>query len=118
MVGDSELYAIYIKLSSRDICSFIRLIWNLTAFAKVILGVSINAPPFIITVAASGTYKTLNPICCKTTESVAKAVVFPAHGPPVKHILVIGCLLCFKALGCPMRSSRQLFDGLLNGSSC
>jgi hypothetical protein len=44
-------------------------------------------------VAASGTCNTLNPIYYKTTERVASAVVLPAHGPPVKHILVIGCLL-------------------------
>ncbi len=29
---------------------------------------------------------------------VARAVVFPAHGPPVRHILVIGYLLCDRTL--------------------
>lgn len=56
-----------------------------------------KAPPFIKIVAASGTYSTLKPICCKTTDKVAKAVVFPAQGPPVKQILVIGCLLSLMA---------------------
>jgi len=48
-------------------------------------------------VAASGTYSTLKPICYRTTDNVARAVVLPAHGPPVKQILVIGCLLSLMA---------------------
>ena len=50
-----------------------------------------NAPPFINIVAASGTCNTLKPIYYRTTDKVAKAVVLPAQGPPVKQILVIGC---------------------------
>jgi len=84
-------------LSSKDICNFIRFIWNLTELARVIFGVSIKAPPFIKMVAASGTYSTLKPICYRTTDNVARAVVLPAHGPPVKQILVIGCLLSLMA---------------------
>ena len=78
-------------MSSRDICIFITLIWNRTASAKESFLVSIMAPPFIRSVAASGTSRTLKPNCYKTVDRVAKAVVFPAHGPPVRHILVIGC---------------------------
>ena len=66
-----------------------------------------KAPPFINSVAASGTNKTLKPIYYSTTERVANAVVFPAHGPPVRHILVIGCLLSFNAL-------TDALDGLVN----
>jgi len=44
-------------------------------------------------VAASGTWRTLNPIYVMTLLRVARAVVLPAHGPPVKQILMIGCLL-------------------------
>ena len=51
-----------------------------------------KAPPFIKIVAASGTCNTLNPIYYKTTDKVAKAVVLPAQGPPVRHTLVMGCL--------------------------
>ena len=76
-----------------------------------------NAPPFIKIVAASGTYNTLKPICYKTTDNVANAVVFPAHGPPVKHILVIGCLLSFKAF-LASNGSSLLLVVLLRESSC
>lgn len=107
------------KLSSKDIWSFIRLIWNLTALERVILPVSIKAPPFISRVAASGTCSTLKPICCKTTDSVASAVVLPAHGPPVKQILVIGCLLSLRAfLASRAEPSSLLLDVRLRLSSC
>jgi hypothetical protein len=57
------------------------------------------APPFINRVAASGTYNTLKPIYVSTVVRVVRAVVLPAHGPPVKQILVIGCLLSESTLG-------------------
>ena len=97
MVGLSDDMAIWMKLSSSDIYSFIRLIWNRTALDSVILPVSMKAPPFMSKVAASGTCSTLNPICWSTTDSVARAVVLPAQGPPVRQILVIGCLLSLRA---------------------
>lgn len=40
-------------------------------------------------VAASGTYRTLKLILDRYSEIIARAVVFPAEGPPVKQILVI-----------------------------
>ena len=43
-------------------------------------------PPFIISVAASGTKSTLKPFRVKCYEIVAKAVVLPAHGPPVRQM--------------------------------
>lgn len=52
------------------------------------------APPFISMVAASGTTRTLKPICDRVWLSVARAVVLPAQGPPVRHILMMGNLLC------------------------
>jgi hypothetical protein len=64
-------------------------------------------------VAASGTKRTLYPIYFRWSESVASAVVLPAHGPPVKHILVIGNLLyCLSSLClalCTIGSSIILF---------
>ena len=90
MQGFSLLYAISIKISSRFIWSLIRFIWNFTASLNVIFGVYISAPPFIRIVAASGTYKTRYPIYYKWRVRLAKAVVLPAHGPPVRQILVIG----------------------------
>jgi hypothetical protein len=65
----------------------------LTASANVNFLVSIIAPPFISIVAASGTNKTLKPNYYSTVDKVESAVVLPAHGPPVKQILVIGYLL-------------------------
>ena len=78
------------KISSRFIYNFIKEIWNLTACEIVIFPVWINAPPFIKMVAASGTCKTRYPIYFKWRDNVARAVVLPAQGPPVKQILVIG----------------------------
>ena len=48
-------------------------------------------PPAIIIVAASGTSKTLKPETVSYSAIVAKAVVFPAQGPPVRQIRVIWC---------------------------
>ena len=93
IVGYSLDWAISTKMSSSCIWSLIKLIWNLTALLKDILGVWIKAPPFIRMVAASGTCKTLYPICLRCNDNVARAVVLPAHGPPVKHILVMGYLV-------------------------
>jgi hypothetical protein len=50
---------------------------------------TINAPPFIRSVAASGTTRTLIPNYVKSYLIDAIAVVLPAQGPPVKHILTI-----------------------------
>jgi hypothetical protein len=41
------------------------------------------APPFISSVAASGTVSTTYPSICRSDYSTARAVVFPAQGPPV-----------------------------------
>ena len=81
------------KISSSTIYVRITFIWNLTASENVNFLVYIIAPPFINMVAASGTCRTLNPIYVMTLFRVARAVVLPAHGPPVKQILMIGCLL-------------------------
>jgi hypothetical protein len=50
---------------------------------------TIIAPPFMSRVAASGTINTRNPSYVKSVYSIASAVVLPAHGPPVMHILKI-----------------------------
>ena len=47
---------------------------------------TMKAPPFIISVAASGTTKTLQPSWVKSYVTSAIAVVLPAHGPPVRRI--------------------------------
>ena len=47
-------------------------------------------PPFIIRVAASGTLNTLKFLSSNSFVTFYKAVVFPAQGPPVKHILYTG----------------------------
>ena len=93
IVGWSLDYAISTKISSRFIYNFIKFIWNLTALLKLIFGVWISAPPIMRMVAASGTTSTLYPICFKCSCKVARAVVLPAHGPPVTHIRVIGVLV-------------------------
>jgi hypothetical protein len=53
---------------------------------------TMKAPPFIRAVAASGTTRTLIPNYVRSYLIDAIAVVFPAHGPPVKQILTILCL--------------------------
>jgi len=45
------------------------------------------APPLIRIVAASGTVRTMKPSCWRSDCKTAKAVVFPAQGPPVMQIL-------------------------------
>ena len=60
-------------------------------------------------VAASGTRSTLYPIYFRWSDRVARAVVFPAQGPPVRHILVIGSLLS-------LRASRSLADATIGSS--
>jgi hypothetical protein len=49
-----------------------------------------KAPPYMSIVAASGTKSTLYPIYFKCRFNVAKAVVLPAQGPPVKQMRVTG----------------------------
>jgi hypothetical protein len=48
---------------------------------------TMKAPPFMRVVAASGTAKTFMPIYVKLYFRSAKAVVFPAQGPPVRQIV-------------------------------
>jgi hypothetical protein len=48
-----------------------------------------------MTVAASGTSKTLKPSYYSAYCSSASAVVLPAQGPPVTQILVIGFFSSF-----------------------
>jgi len=56
-----------------------------------------RAPPNMRIVAASGTTRTRYPIYLRCNYNVVNAVVFPAQGPPVIHIRVIGLLPFFKA---------------------
>ena len=57
-----------------------------------------RAPPFIKIVAASGTRSTRYPICFKCSDIVVRAVVLPAHGPPVRQMRVMVVLLPFSSL--------------------
>lgn len=109
MVGWSLDCAISIKISSKFIWSFIRFTWNFTAYDSVIFGVWMKAPPILRIVAASGTNRTLYPIYLRCISRVDRAVVLPAHGPPVRHILVIGPLLAFSL-------SRWLADVTIGSS--
>lgn len=94
--------------SSRVIYIFISSIWNYMLASSDILSLFIMAPLFINRVAASGTVNTLNPVLCSNVCNFAIAVVFPAHGPPVRHILNNGaffsgeatflCLMIFMSL--------------------
>lgn len=49
---------------------------------------AIIAPPLEIKVAASGTISTLYPNYVSSPAMLARAVVFPAQGPPVMRIRV------------------------------
>lgn len=84
-------------------------IWKRTASANDSFLVSIIAPPFINRVAASGTKRTRKPSCYRTVERVARAVVLPAQGPPVRQILVIVCLASERTLEWSNVSSLILF---------
>lgn len=68
------------------------------------------APPFMRRVAASGTSSILKPIWVRVEDRVAIAVVLPAQGPPVRQILVTGCLLFERAFEWSKEDSRILFD--------
>ena len=85
----SDVYAISKNISSSEIYNFTKFIWYLTAFVKFISFVGIKAPPFFRVFAASGTNNTLKPIWVNIKVSSVKAVVLPAHGPPVRQILVM-----------------------------
>ena len=75
-----------------------------------------KAPPFIRRVAASGTCKTLKPICWSTTDRVANAVVLPAHGPPVRQMRVIGCFDSFRAFLASKAPSFRLLEARVKSS--
>ena len=101
--GLFSFFARLVKLSSKSIYNYIRVAWNLTAWSKLYMAVFIIAPPFMRRVAASGTLNTLIPFLVSTCCKCVKAVVFPAHGPPVRHILWI----CWFSFPCPI---YELFD--------
>jgi len=86
---DPASLPISIKLSSSATYNFIRDFWNINPYASVNPVETIKAPPFMRRVAASGTTNTFTPSCVKSYLIEAIAVVFPAHGPPVKQILTI-----------------------------
>ena len=56
---------------------------------------TIIAPPFMSKVAASGTDNTIKPSCCRSDCRTARAVVLPAHGPPVMQIRCKFSILVF-----------------------
>ena len=60
--------------------------------------------------AASGTWSTLKPIWVRTRVSSARAVVLPAHGPPVRQILVMGSSVLRALLAFPKNNSSSRRD--------
>ena len=73
------------------------------------LYVSTGTPPLLSIMIASGTCSTLKPIYVSTKDNSESAVVFPAQGPPVRQIRVIGDSL-FSLPVLPVNSSSRRLD--------
>ena len=119
MVWDYAICATSINSASRSIYNFMSNFWNFTAWIKVIDFVSMETPPFLRIIIASGTTSTLYPSYFNTSESSANAVVFPAQGPPVTQIRVMGS--SWRALlALPMNSSSRRLErySILSASKC